>query len=229
MTINVKKIEKNCKFCKKKPNSSCRNLEKHSIIFRDYTVTNCQTLQEVGYMRLEKSKNRQKNASFINKKIGKFLILKSWKPFHSKFFFSKLLSNGLFLALATAKTWKKEKEMSKNWKNLNVLSKRMLKFVMLNCWNHSTTTRNYAVTYNKTLEEILWNLGLKEQKITNTFKKLEKSVKISTKLRFYDQLFVSSHGGGGGGGRRFTGGLMGREGRGVGNSKRVGATARWGQ
>ena len=31
---------------------------------------------------------------------------------------------------------------------------------MLKGWNHSITTRNYAVTYNPTLEEALWHLGV---------------------------------------------------------------------
>ena len=30
---------------------------------------------------------------------------------------------------------------------------------MLKCWNHSTTTRNYAVTYYKTLEQAPWHPG----------------------------------------------------------------------
>ena len=47
---------------------------------------------------------------------------------------------------------------------------------MFKCSNHSTTTRNYAVTYYQTLEEIPWKLGLmKLQKMTNIFKNLEKS------------------------------------------------------
>ena len=67
----------------------------------------------------------------------------------------------------------------------------------------------------------------KTQKMTKNFKKLEKFVKISIKLRvFSDRLFVSSHGrrGGGGGGGVYTGGLMVR---GACNSG-VGATAPWG-
>ena len=32
--------------------------------------------------------------------------------------------------------------------------------MILKCWNHSITTRNNAVTYYRTLEEILWHLGL---------------------------------------------------------------------
>ena len=30
---------------------------------------------------------------------------------------------------------------------------------MLKCWNHSTTTRNYAVTYYKTLQQAPWHPG----------------------------------------------------------------------
>ena len=68
--------------------------------------------------------------------------------------------------------------------------------------NHPTTTRNYEVTYYKTLEEVSWQLGLEERKNWQKFSKgLRKNVKISIKLRvFSDRLFVSSHGGGGGGG-----------------------------
>ena len=36
-------------------------------------------------------------------------------------------------------------QMSKNWNTANFV-KKILKLVMLKCWNHSTTTRNYAVT-----------------------------------------------------------------------------------
>ena len=46
---------------------------------------------------------------------------------------------------------------------------------MLKCWNHSTTTRNYAVTYYKTLEEVLWHLGLKVFEDGKNFQKTWKS------------------------------------------------------
>ena len=35
---------------------------------------------------------------------------------------------------------------------------------MFKSWNHSTTTKNYAVTYYQTLEEFPWRLGLKKLK-----------------------------------------------------------------
>ena len=72
---------------------------------------------------------------------------------------------------------------------------------MLKCWNHSTTTRDYAVTYYKTLEKFPWHLGLKELKTWQTFSKsLKKIVKISSiKLRVL-ALGCSPRGGGGGGG-----------------------------
>ena len=38
--------------------------------------------------------------------------------------------------------------------------KKLLKFVMLKCWNHSITSRKNAITYHQTLEEVLWHLGL---------------------------------------------------------------------
>ena len=41
--------------------------------------------------------------------------------------------------------------------------------------NHSTTTRNYAVTYYKTVEEFSCYLGLKELKMTKIFKEVEKN------------------------------------------------------
>ena len=68
---------------------------------------------------------------------------------------------------------------------------------MLKFWNHSTTTRNYAVTFYKTLELVPWHLGLKELKKWQKFPKSLKIVKISIKLRvFSDRFFVSSQGGG---------------------------------
>ena len=54
---------------------------------------------------------------------------------------------------------------------------------MLKCWSHSTTTRNYAVTYYRTLEEILWQLGLEKLKERQTFLiSLKEIVKIRIKL-----------------------------------------------
>ena len=67
----------------------------------------------------------------------------------------------------------------------------------------------------------------RNQKMTNIFEKLEKIVKISIKLRVFT--ISCSSVGTGGGGVMFTGGLMEREGRGVGNSKRLGAKTRWDQ
>ena len=45
---------------------------------------------------------------------------------------------------------------------------------MLKCRNHSSTTRNYAVTYNQTLEEVPRHLGLMKLK-KQIFKELEKN------------------------------------------------------
>ena len=54
--------------------------------------------------------------------------------------------------------------------------KKMLKFVMLKGVNHSTTTRNYALTYYKTLEEVPWHLGQKKlKKLTKIFKKFDRN------------------------------------------------------
>ena len=76
----------------------------------------------------------------------------------------------------------------------------MLKFVLLKCWNHSTTNRNYAVTYSKTLEEVPWHLGLK---------KLDKNFQKAWKLWKLVQNCVgggNSGVGGGGGGQQLAGG-----------------------
>ena len=75
---------------------------------------------------------------------------------------------------------------------------------MLKCWNHSTTTRNYSVTYYKPQKRLLE--VEKTQKMTIIFKKLKIAkigikmrvfsdiAKIGIKLRvFSDRLFVSSH------------------------------------
>ena len=65
------------------------------------------------------------------------------------------------LRLERREEWKVNvKETEKNC----VLSKKTLKFVMLNCWNHSITTRNYAVAYYKTIHKVFWHLGLNELK-----------------------------------------------------------------
>ena len=56
------------------------------------------------------------------------------------------------------------KNKCQKWQILHVLSKKMLKFVTLKCWNHSTTTKNYAVNFYKTLKEVPWHLGVKELK-----------------------------------------------------------------
>ena len=84
---------------------------------------------------------------------------------------------------------------------------------MLKCWNHSTTTRNNAVTYYKTLEDVPWQLGLRELKKWQTFSESLKIAKIIKLRLFSDRLFVSSHGGGrctggwwGGGGQQWGGG-----------------------
>ena len=64
----------------------------------------------------------------------------------------------------------------------------------------------------------------RNQEILNIFKKFEKTVKVSIKLRaFTDRLFVSCHADGGGEG----GGEPRAEGEGVFNSGVRGAKARW--
>ena len=79
---------------------------------------------------------------------------------------------------------------------------------MLKSWNHSTTTRSYAVTYYKNLEKVPWHLGPKTQKWQQLSKSLKRIVKISIILRvFSDRLFLGSHGG-----RGCTGGAVGEGG-----------------
>ena len=51
----------------------------------------------------------------------------------------------------------KNKNFQKPLKNLQVLSKKCNNS---RCWNHSITTRNYAVTYYQTIEWVPWHLGL---------------------------------------------------------------------
>ena len=73
---------------------------------------------------------------------------------------------------------------------------------MLKSWNHSTTTRNYAVTFYETLEDVPWHPGL--IKLKNKYKHFQKDwkkiVKICINLRFLKSccLSVASHRGGGG-------------------------------
>ena len=65
---------------------------------------------------------------------------------------------------------------------------------MLQGWNHSITTRNYAVNYYQTAEEVPWHLGLIKLKKSQKFlKSLKKLVTIGINLRvFSERLFVSS-------------------------------------
>ena len=56
---------------------------------------------------------------------------------------------------------------------------------MLKSCNHSITTRNNAVTYYQTLDEIPRHLGLiKLKQMSKIFKKLEKTAKENINLRF---------------------------------------------
>ena len=84
----------------------------------------------------------------------------------------------------------------------------MLKFLMLKCWNHSTTTRNHAICY-KTLEDISWHLPLKNSKNDKFSKSLKKIEKISIKLCVLaiccSNVATREGGGGGGGGWRAPG------------------------
>ena len=68
---------------------------KHSITFRNYTVTYCQILEEDPWLlRLTKPKNRQKFSKnlkkdkFYQRKLLKFVILENWKLSMANKFFS---------------------------------------------------------------------------------------------------------------------------------------------
>ena len=73
---------------------------------------------------------------------------------------------------------------------------------MLKCWNHSITTRNNAVNYYQTLEEVFWHL--RQIKIKNCQKFSKSLKKIAKKYKFAFLASgcssVASHGRGGGGG-----------------------------
>ena len=73
---------------------------------------------------------------------------------------------------------------------------------MLKSWNHSTTTRNYADSSYKTLEEVPWHQGLKKfktwQKFSKSLKKIEKII-INWGLMERRGLELATVGGGGGG------------------------------
>ena len=67
--------------------------------------------------------------------------------------------------------------MSKKMKKLHVLSKKAkICDVKMLEKNHSNTTRNYAVIYYQTLEEVPWHLGLKKYNKEQKFEKLWKFV-----------------------------------------------------
>ena len=77
---------------KKSKIRAVENLEEHSITIRNYTVTYCQTPEEVPrLLRLEKPINRQKFAKkckFYEKKIAKICHIKKLKaiPWDINFF-----------------------------------------------------------------------------------------------------------------------------------------------
>ena len=75
--------------------------------------------------------------------------------------------------------------------------KKLLKFVMLKSLNHSIATRNNAVTYYQTLEEVLWHLGLTKIKNVKNFEKAWKKLQKSINFVFLASgcSSVSSHGG----------------------------------
>ena len=46
---------------------------------------------------------------------------------------------------------------------------------------HSITSRSYALTYIRTLEEVMWLLRLEKPKKNKIFKKLEKKLQVAYK------------------------------------------------
>ena len=86
--------------------------------------------------------------------------------------FSIIIIKPLWTSSGTAsgKTWMMGKKCE-----IAPFVKKMLKFSILKCSNHSTTTRNYAVSFYKILEEVPWHIGLKELKKWQTFSKAWKN------------------------------------------------------
>ena len=77
--------------------------------------------------------------------------------------------------------WKdlnKEKNVQK-FEKIARFVKRLVKFVMLKRWNNSITTKNNAVTYYQTFEEVHWQVGLIKCKKCQKF---SKSLKNNSKL-----------------------------------------------
>ena len=113
------------------------------------------------------TKNFKKN--LINLKIIKFFQkidnvsdIKHLKTIPSQIKFFQLLIIKPSRWFSGPCVWKDvniEKRMNKIEK-IAIFQKKLLKFVVLKFGNHSTTTRNYAVTYYQTPEEFPWHLGL---------------------------------------------------------------------
>ena len=107
----------------------------------------------------------------------------------------------------------RKKKVKKIEKICRFCKKKMIKFMMLKCWNHSTSTKKCAVNYYKNSGGDSCHLGLKKLKNDKIFEKSWKVWKLGkTKLRvFSDRLFERSHGGEEeeGGGIGGGGGLMG--------------------
>ena len=86
---------KKCKICKKKsPNSWCWNLEEHSITFRNYTVTYCQTVEEVPWIvrpvkpKTDKNFRKTRKKCKFYQKIAKFCHIKKLKAIPWQKYFS---------------------------------------------------------------------------------------------------------------------------------------------
>ena len=92
----------------------------------------------------------------------KCAIFKKWKLFHEKTISVTYYQTRMEVLWSLCLQRRKWRKMSKNWKC--TFCQKTLKFVMLKCWNHSTTTSNYAVTYYQSLEQVHWQLGLTKLK-----------------------------------------------------------------
>ena len=177
---------------------------------KNYSVTYFQTLEEAPWLlRLKKSKKTTKNfkkklekKQVLSKKLLKFVTLKSWKTIPWPIKHCQQLTINPLSMYSGPWVWKdlkKGENCQKIWKIARFVEK-LLKFVMLKCWNHSITTRNNAVTYYQFLEEVLWHLGLikikKCQKFSKSLKKIAKKYKFAFLASGCSS--VASHGGGGG-------------------------------
>ena len=164
---------------------SCKNFPRHVEIMQKPIIKpfrrlcgfwGWKNLRKFGkkFQKLEKNcKFYKKYAKICNNKKTILLSKKSS---------SNLLLNakGGSLSSEAKKNLNIENKFQKNWKKLASFVKNMLKFVILKCWNHYTTTKKYAVSLYHTIKEVPQHLRLKKlekwQKFSKIFKKLWKLI-----------------------------------------------------